>query len=79
MAAGDMEAAIGADMAATQAFGDALAGTDKPFVNTSGTLMLAMFGLGPRRHRGRPLARAATAPTSKTRRWRSPTAACAPR
>jgi len=46
MATGEMEAAIGADMAATQAFGDALAGTDKPFVNTSGTLMLAMIDLG---------------------------------
>ena len=45
MATGEMEAAIGADMAATEAFGDALAGTDKPFVNTSGTLMLAMIGL----------------------------------
>jgi nucleoside-diphosphate-sugar epimerase len=42
----DMEAAIATDMAATQAFGDALAGTDKAFVNTSGTLMLAMMGLG---------------------------------
>jgi len=46
MATGEMEAAIAADMAATQAFGDALAGTDKPFVNTSGTLMLAMLDLG---------------------------------
>jgi nucleoside-diphosphate-sugar epimerase len=46
MATGEMEAAIGADMAATQAIGDALAGTDKPFVNTSGTLMLAMMDLG---------------------------------
>jgi nucleoside-diphosphate-sugar epimerase len=46
MQTGDMEGAIGADMAATQAFGDALAGTDKPFVNTSGTLMLAMMNLG---------------------------------
>jgi nucleoside-diphosphate-sugar epimerase len=46
MQTGDMEGAIGADMAATQAFGDALAGTDKAFVNTSGTLMLAMLGLG---------------------------------
>jgi nucleoside-diphosphate-sugar epimerase len=46
MATGDMEGAIGADMAAAQAFGDALAGTDKPFVNTSGTLMLAMMNLG---------------------------------
>jgi nucleoside-diphosphate-sugar epimerase len=46
MQSGDMEGAIGADMAATAAFGDALAGTDKPFVNTSGTLMLAMMDLG---------------------------------
>jgi nucleoside-diphosphate-sugar epimerase len=46
MAIGDMEGAIGSDMAATQAFGDALAGTDKAFVNTSGTLMLAMMNLG---------------------------------
>jgi nucleoside-diphosphate-sugar epimerase len=46
MAVGDMEGAIGSDMAAAQAFGDALAGTDKPFVNTSGTLMLAMMNLG---------------------------------
>jgi nucleoside-diphosphate-sugar epimerase len=43
MQSGDMEGAIGADMAATRAFGDALAGTDKPLVNTSGTLMLAMM------------------------------------
>ena len=46
MATGEMEAAIAADMAATEAFGEVLAGTDKPFVNTSGTLMLAMMGLG---------------------------------
>jgi nucleoside-diphosphate-sugar epimerase len=46
MASGEMEGAIAADMAATEAFGDALAGTDKAFVNTSGTLMLAMLGLG---------------------------------
>jgi nucleoside-diphosphate-sugar epimerase len=46
MATGEMEGAIAADMAAAEAFGDALAGTDKPFVNTSGTLMLAMLGLG---------------------------------
>jgi len=45
-ATGEMEGAIAADMAATRAFGDALAGSDKPFVNTSGTLMLAMMGLG---------------------------------
>jgi nucleoside-diphosphate-sugar epimerase len=46
MATGEMEGAIAADMAATQAFGNALAGTDKAFVNTSGTLMLAMMNLG---------------------------------
>ncbi len=45
MATGEMESAIAADMAATQAFGDALAGTDKAFVNTGGTLMLAMAGV----------------------------------
>ncbi|MFT3866376.1 MAG: SDR family oxidoreductase [Solirubrobacterales bacterium] len=44
----DMEGAIAADLAATEAFGDALAGTDKPFVNTSGTLMLAMAGVSGR-------------------------------
>jgi len=48
MATGDMEGAIGSDMAATQAFGDALAGTDKPFVNTSGTLILALGGVSGR-------------------------------
>lgn len=41
----DMETAIATDLAAAQAFGDALAGTDKAFVNTSGTLMLAMAGV----------------------------------
>jgi nucleoside-diphosphate-sugar epimerase len=44
----DMEMAIATDMAATQAFGDALAGTDKAFVNTSGTLMLALAGVSGR-------------------------------
>jgi nucleoside-diphosphate-sugar epimerase len=48
MQSGDMAGAIATDMAATQAFGDVLAGTDKPFVNTSGTLMLAMMGIGDR-------------------------------
>jgi nucleoside-diphosphate-sugar epimerase len=48
MATGEMEAAIAADLAATEAFGDALAGTDKAFVNTSGTLMLALAGVSGR-------------------------------
>lgn len=48
MQSGDMHGAIATDMAATEAFGDVLAGTDKPFVNTSGTLMLAMIGIDDR-------------------------------
>jgi nucleoside-diphosphate-sugar epimerase len=48
MATGEMEAAIAADLAATQAFGDALAGTDKALVNTSGTLILALGGVSGR-------------------------------
>jgi nucleoside-diphosphate-sugar epimerase len=44
----DMEGAIATDLAVTEAFGEALAGTDKPFVNTSGTLMIAMAGIGDR-------------------------------
>ena len=44
----DMEGAIATDLAVTEAFGEALAGTDKPLVNTSGTLMLAMAGIGDR-------------------------------
>jgi nucleoside-diphosphate-sugar epimerase len=41
MLSGDFAAAIAADLAAVQALGDALAGTGKPFVGTSGTLTLA--------------------------------------
>jgi nucleoside-diphosphate-sugar epimerase len=48
MATGEMEGAIAADMTATQAFGDALAGTGNAFVNTSGTLMLALAGVSGR-------------------------------
>jgi len=48
MQTGDMEGAIAADLAAAEAFGDALAGTDKPFVNTGGTLMLALHGINDR-------------------------------
>ncbi len=44
----DMEGAIATDLAVAEAFGEALAGTDKPFVNTSGTLMLAMAGISGR-------------------------------
>lgn len=38
----DLAAASTVDLAATQAMGDALAGSGKPFVTTSGTLLLAM-------------------------------------
>jgi nucleoside-diphosphate-sugar epimerase len=37
--------AVDADMAATRAIGEALIATDKPFVTTGGTLMLAMAGI----------------------------------
>jgi nucleoside-diphosphate-sugar epimerase len=46
MRAGDLLGAAGADHAAIEAMLDALAGTGKPFVGTSGTLLLAMANLG---------------------------------
>ncbi len=45
MRTGDFMVAVDADMAAHQAIGEALVGTDKPFVSTGGTLMLAMAGI----------------------------------
>ena len=45
MRTGDFMGAVGSDMAATRAIGAALIGTDKPFVTTGGTLMLAMAGI----------------------------------
>ncbi|QUQ65791.1 SDR family oxidoreductase [Kutzneria sp. CA-103260] len=42
MIAGDLEGAAVADLAATRAIADALAGTGKPLVGTSGTGMLAL-------------------------------------
>jgi nucleoside-diphosphate-sugar epimerase len=45
---GEMETAIAVDLAATEAFGEALAGTGKPLVHTGGTLMLAMAGVNDR-------------------------------
>ncbi len=42
---GDMESAAAADLAAIGAIGDALAGTDRPFVITSGTALLSMGGI----------------------------------
>ena len=45
---GDFMAAVNSDMLATRTLGETLIGTDKPFVTTGGTLMLAMGGItGP--------------------------------
>ena len=46
MRSGDMQGAADADLAAIEAMLDALAGTGKPFVGTSGTLLLAMIAPG---------------------------------
>jgi nucleoside-diphosphate-sugar epimerase len=45
MHAGNFGAAIGADLRAKEAMGQALAGTGKPFVGVSGTLALVLGGL----------------------------------
>jgi nucleoside-diphosphate-sugar epimerase len=45
MRAGDFAGAIDADLRAINAMGDVLVGTGKPFVGTSGTLMLAFGGV----------------------------------
>jgi nucleoside-diphosphate-sugar epimerase len=46
MRSGDFAGAIDADLRAIETIGDALAGTGRPFVGTSGTLMLTFAGLG---------------------------------
>jgi nucleoside-diphosphate-sugar epimerase len=48
MLSGEFESAVSSDLAATKALGEALKGSDKPFVTTSGTLMLAMAGINGR-------------------------------
>jgi nucleoside-diphosphate-sugar epimerase len=45
MRTGDFMAAVDADMAVHEAIGEALVGTDKPFLSTGGTLMLATAGI----------------------------------
>ena len=45
MNAGDLEGPLGADLLAIEAMGEALAGTGKPFVGTSGTIPLAFGGV----------------------------------
>ena len=41
LVSGDFMGAVTADLRAVEAIGEALAGSDKPFVNTSGTMLLA--------------------------------------
>jgi nucleoside-diphosphate-sugar epimerase len=48
MRTGDFMGAVDSDLAAIQAIGATLIGTDKPFVITGGTLMLAMAGISGR-------------------------------
>jgi nucleoside-diphosphate-sugar epimerase len=48
MMSGDMEGAAKADAAAIAAIGDALAGSGKPFVVTTGTALLALAGIDDR-------------------------------
>jgi nucleoside-diphosphate-sugar epimerase len=45
---GDFEGAVATDLRAIDAIGEALAGDDKPFVTTSGTLMLGQAGISQR-------------------------------
>ncbi|WP_369222858.1 SDR family oxidoreductase [Streptomyces sp. R39] len=45
MFAGDFDSAVAADLRAIDTLGDALAGTGKPLVTTSGTMLLAFAGL----------------------------------
>jgi len=45
MRSGDFTGAIGSDLAAITAMGEALVGSGKPFVTTGGTLTLAMAGI----------------------------------
>jgi nucleoside-diphosphate-sugar epimerase len=48
MRAGDFQGAIASDLRAIEAIGVALEGSEKPFVSTSGTLMLARGGIAGR-------------------------------
>lgn len=45
MATGNMDQSLATDRRAIDAIGDALAGSGKPFVGTTGTLMLTMLGI----------------------------------
>ena len=73
MRTGDWAAAIAADLAVLHAFGDALAGTGKALVGTSGTLAVAKLGRpGTEEDAGIP----AAAPTPRTPCSASRSGAC---
>ena len=78
MRTGDFMGAVAADMAATQAIGETLIGTDKPFVSTGGTLMLAMAGITGRPAPRTTSPRAVPGPTRRTTRSVWGSRACAP-
>lgn len=46
LAGGDFASALNADLRAVEAIGEALAGSEKPFVNTTGTMLLAHSVVG---------------------------------
>jgi nucleoside-diphosphate-sugar epimerase len=48
MRSGQFDSAVSSDLAATQALGEALKGSGKPLITTSGTLQLAMAGVNGR-------------------------------
>jgi nucleoside-diphosphate-sugar epimerase len=58
MRSGDLQGAVAADSAAVQALAEALEGTGKPLVSTSGTLMVTLAGIT-----GRPATEADFAPS----------------
>jgi nucleoside-diphosphate-sugar epimerase len=92
MQTGNFMGAVGSDLAATQAMGEALVGSDRPFVTTGGTLMLAMAGItgrpgteedqsdgGPRVDAANPLPGCGPRSSPPTTRSAWPAGASAPR
>ena len=79
MRTGDFTGAIDSDMAAHQAIGEALTRqSDKPFVSTGGTLMLAMAGITGRPGTEDDQSEGGPGSTRRTTRSRSVSKACAP-
>ena len=58
MRTGDFMGAVDSDLAAIQAIGETLVDTEKPFVTTGGSLMLAMAGMTSAPRSARPRERA---------------------